>query len=70
MNKMKNVTICEKPTGEVTLICNGKNLEYTIYGEAQYKPKFACRKDIDYMLDINNFLLHRKIYNKGITNDD
>lgn len=68
--KMKDVTICEKPSGEVVLLCNGKKLDYTIYGQAQYKPKFACRKNIDYMLDVHHFLLHRKIFNKWITNND
>ncbi len=68
--KMQNVMVCEKPDGSVSLICRGKNLNYTIYGEAKYKPRFANRDAIDHMLNNHHFLLHRNIFTKGTTNND
>lgn len=68
--KNKNVTICEMPSGEVMLLCDGKKLNYTIYGEAQYKPKFANRNAIDHMLNNYHFLLHRNIFTRGTTKND
>lgn len=66
----QKITVCEKPDGETLLIYRGKNLNYSIYGEAMYKPKFANRKDIDKVINNFHFLLHNNISNKGATNND
>ena len=66
----QKVTVCEKPNGQVMLICRGTSLSYNIYGEAVYKPKFANRRDIDQAINNFHFLLHNSIYNKGATNHD
>jgi len=57
----QNVTVCEKPDGNVVITCRGKNLNYNIYGEALYKPKFANRRDIDLAINNFHFLMHRNI---------
>lgn len=65
--KGKKVTIHEKIDGSVELFCDGCHLDYTIYGQAQYKPKFASRKDVDLAMDKirNNFLMHQRINERG-----
>lgn len=66
--KNQDVTISEKPCGTVELICHGKKLDYQIYGEANYKPRFASRKELDMALNQFHFLLHSKISKRGNTN--
>ena len=66
----QNVTVCEKPDGQVMLICRGKNLSYNIYGEATYKPRFANRSDIDRMINNCHFLMHKSISDRGPTNHE
>lgn len=64
----QNVMICEKTDGNVSVIWRGKNMNYSIYGEAMYKPKFANRRDIDIAISNFHFLMHTKISTKGDTN--
>lgn len=68
----QKVTICEKPDGQVILTCRGKILNYDIYGQAIYKPKFANRRDINTAMHNFHFLLHNNISAKGanLTNLD
>jgi hypothetical protein len=64
----ENVIVCEQPDGHVLLTWRGKNLNYNIYGEATYKPKFANRRDIDKAISNFHFRLHNNISTKGDTN--
>lgn len=64
----QNVTVCEKPDGNVLVTWRGKNLSYNIYGEAMYKPKFANRRDVDKAVSKFHFLMHSNISSKGDTN--
>jgi hypothetical protein len=61
----KRITVCEQSNGSVSLIFRGKNLDYNVYGEANYKPKFAHRKDIDQLMHNFHFLLHKTISDKA-----
>jgi len=66
----QNVTVCEKTDGNVAIAWRGKNLSYSIYGQAMYKPKFANRRDIDHAINNFHFLMHNNISNKGDTKHD
>ena len=66
----QKITVCEKPDGDTLLVHRGKHLNYNIYGEAMYKPKFANRRDIDNAISNFHFLMHNNISNKGDTNHD
>jgi hypothetical protein len=66
----QNVMLCEKPNGDVAITWRGKDLSYSIYGEATYKPKFANRRDIDKAISNFHFLMHRNISVKGTTQND
>lgn len=66
----QKVTVCEKPNGDTLLVHRGKHLNYNIYGQATYKPKFANRRDIDNAINNFHFLMHNHINTKGDTNHD
>lgn len=65
--KGKKVTIHENFDGTMSIYYQNKQLEFSIYGQAAYKPRFANRKDIDKELQMkqNIFLMHKKINDRG-----
>lgn len=65
--KGRKAIVNERIDGTVEITCHGTKLKYKIFGQAQYKPSFANRKEIDRKLDIqrNWFLLNKRINQHG-----